>query len=123
MDREEAIETLKKVSEHVKHDEYGISFSHEWVGAYEMALAALREQASLENEKQASEQKQASKWISVSERLPEPFVSVLGYCPDEEPLPTVHECYVNGFGQWTSSVVYGMGTVTHWMEMPEPPED
>lgn len=63
------------------------------------------------------------KWIPVTERLPEPFVSVLGYCPDEDPLPAVHECYINGFGQWTSSVVYGMGNVTHWMEMPKPPED
>jgi len=60
-------------------------------------------------------------WISVDERLPEPFVSVLGYCPDEEPLPTVHECYMNDYCFWTSEQVYGMGTVTHWMPIPEPP--
>ena len=76
---------------------------------HEMALEALREQG--------------QRWISVEDRLPEPFVSVLGYCPDEEPLPTVHECYVNGFGQWTSSLVYGMGNVTHWMPIPDPPEE
>ena len=64
-----------------------------------------------------------SEWISVKERLPEPFVSVLGYCPDEEPLPTVHEVYMNGFGQWTSAQVYGMGNVTYWMPLPEPPEE
>ena len=62
-------------------------------------------------------------WISVKDRLPEPFVSVLGYCPDEDPLPTVHEVYMNGFGQWTSAQVYGMGNVTHWMPMPEPPKE
>ena len=64
-----------------------------------------------------------SEWISVKDRLPEPFVSVLGYCPDEEPLPTVHEVYMNGFGQWRSAQVYGMGNVTHWMPMPEPPKE
>lgn len=61
-------------------------------------------------------------WISVKERLPEPFISVLGHCPDEEPLPTVHECYMNGFGQWMSAQVYGMGNVTHWMPLPEGPD-
>jgi hypothetical protein len=61
-------------------------------------------------------------WVSVKDRLPEPFVSVLGYCPDEDPLPTIHEVYMNGFGQWTSAQVYGMGNVTHWMPMPEAPE-
>ena len=60
------------------------------------------------------------RWISVKEKLPKPFVSVLGYCPDEIPLPTVHEVYMNDFGQWTSAQVYGMGNVTHWMPLPEP---
>ena len=80
----------------------------------EAAINALREFPTVEV---------APQWIPVTERLPEPFVSVLGYCPDEDPIPAVHECYINGFGQWTSSVVYGMGNVTHWMEMPKPPED
>ena len=66
---------------------------------------------------------QNNKWISVKDRLPEPFVSVLGYCPDEDPLPTVHEVYMNGFGQWTSAQVYGMGNVTHWMAIPDAPKE
>lgn len=61
-------------------------------------------------------------WISVEERLPEPFVSVLGYCPECDPLPPVHEVYMNGFGLWCSAQVYGMGEVTHWMPLPEPPK-
>lgn len=28
-----------------------------------------------------------SEWISVKDRLPEPFVSVLGYMPDATPFP------------------------------------
>lgn len=85
--------------------------------AVDVAFAALREQESLA-EKQAT-----SKWISVEERLPDPFVSVLGCCPDEEPLPTVHECYLNGYGQWCSAQVYGMEKVTHWVPLLEPPEE
>ena len=95
---------------------------------YEDLIRRLREtesrskRALLDEAAQAIE-KLERRWISVSERLPEPFVSVLGYCPDEDPLPTVHEVYMNGFGQWTSAQVYGMGNVTNWMLFPEPPEE
>lgn len=61
------------------------------------------------------------RWISVEEALPQPFVSVLGYMPEEAPLPTVHECYyadVRG-GEWYSMWCYGTKKVTHWMPMPE----
>lgn len=61
-------------------------------------------------------------WISVEEGLPEPFVSVLGYCTECDPLPPVHEVYMNGFGLWCSAQVYGMGEATHWMPLPEPPK-
>ena len=92
--------------------EYAVRYaltSNKHKQAVDVAFDALREQE--------------RRWISVSERLPEPFVSVLGYCPDEDPLPTVHEVYMNGFGQWTSAQVYGMGNVTHWMPLPEAPEE
>lgn len=61
------------------------------------------------------------RWISVEEALPQPFVSVLGYMPEEAPLPTAHECYyadVRG-GEWYSMWCYGTKKVTHWMPMPE----
>lgn len=44
MDRAEAIKVLKKTSDGIGHDEYGIYFTDKWVQAYEMAIAALREQ-------------------------------------------------------------------------------
>lgn len=62
-------------------------------------------------------------WISVLERAPTAYVSVLGYCPEAEPLPMVHECYMNEWGMWQSAQVYGIGRVTHWMPMPEPPKE
>lgn len=73
---------------------------------------------------------EAGKWLSSvlwhksADELPNPFVSVLVYVPDEAPLPTVHEGYVDNDGGW--HLVYcGYQTtvdVTYWMNMPNPPE-
>ena len=66
----------------------------------------------------------APKWISVEERLPEAFYSVLVYIPEEAPMPTVHEGYMADNGKWISTVyVREFEKVTHWMYMPEPPEE
>ena len=64
------------------------------------------------------------RWIPVTERLPQNYISVLVYLPGERPLPTVHEAYIGGDGEWHSSVVYGVENedVTHWMPLPEPPK-
>ena len=57
-------------------------------------------------------------WISVKERLPEPYVRVL--------------CYYSGRGGVRISEMFGSvpefgletmyGKVTHWMPLPEPPK-
>lgn len=142
MDRAGAIKALQFYKQKLYN---GIYNQH--IEAFDVAISALREQEELTRNLQhrasneqvteplrhngfsdsrallASKNQVTSDWISVDKRLPEPFVSVLGYCPDEEPLPTVHECYLNGYGQWCSAQVYGMETVTHWMPMPEGPEE
>ena len=60
------------------------------------------------------------KWIPVSERLPEPFVSVLVQMPDEEPCPTVREGYLTNNGTWYAAhFEREQSEVTHWMPMPE----
>lgn len=59
-------------------------------------------------------------WIPVSERLPEPFVSVLVQMPGEEPCPTVREGYLAKDGTWYGGhFLREPGEVTHWMPMPE----
>lgn len=68
---------------------------------------------------------QGEKWIPVTERLPEPFVSVLAYVPSEAPLPLVHESYIADHERWVCILegqFWQAGAVTHWMPMPEAPE-
>lgn len=78
-----------------------------------LAISALKER-----------EKRSNDWISVKDRLPEPFVSVLTHMPEERPLPTVHEGYISRDGIWTAGMFRREpGEVTQWMPMPEPPKE
>ena len=62
-------------------------------------------------------------WISVDDRLPEPFVTVLVQMPGEEPFPTVREGFISNDGVWQSAMFRREpGEVTHWKPMPKPPK-
>lgn len=64
------------------------------------------------------------KWISVEDRMPKPFVSVLVYMPEERPLPTVHEGFLAREGMWYANHFDREPMeITHWMPLPEPPEE
>ena len=66
----------------------------------------------------------APRWIPVTERLPEAFVSVLVQMPGERPFPTVREGFITRDGIWHSALYdREPDEVTHWMPMPKPPED
>ena len=54
-------------------------------------------------------------WISVKDRLPKPNENVLVYCKEYGIYVDIH---MSGgiFG-------YSMDSVTHWMPLPEPPEE
>ena len=60
-------------------------------------------------------------WISVDERLPENFISVLGYMTDAGEFPPVRECYTVG-NAFFFPALGEVHPVSHWYEMPQPPK-
>lgn len=66
--------------------------------------------------------KTMSEWISVKDRLPEEFVSILVYMPDEAPMPTVREGYLTECGFMVPALLQHI-PVTHWRPLPEPPKE
>ena len=60
------------------------------------------------------------RWISVEERLPGNYISVIGYLPidDKEGLPPTREVYRTEKG-WFAPALGELCIVTHWMSMPE----
>ena len=60
-------------------------------------------------------------WIPVKERLPENFISVLGYMTDAGEFPPVRECYTVG-NAFFFPALDDVHPVSHWCEMPQPPK-
>ena len=60
-------------------------------------------------------------WIPVEERLPENFISVLGYMTDAGEFPPVRECYTVG-NAFFFPALGDVHPVSHWCEMPQPPK-
>ena len=61
------------------------------------------------------------KWISVDEKLPQNFISVLGYMTDAREFPPVRECYTVG-NAFFFPALGDIHPVSHWCELPQPPK-
>lgn len=66
-----------------------------------------------------AEMVQMPRWISVKERLPEPYSWVLGFGFGETEMPI--EVFYDG-SEWKDSVLGGW-YITHWMPLPAPPKE
>ena len=60
-------------------------------------------------------------WISVDERIPENFISVLGYMTDAGEFPPVRECYTIG-NVFFFPALGDIHPVSHWCKIPKPPK-
>lgn len=60
-------------------------------------------------------------WISVDEKLPQNFISVLGYMTDAGEFPPVRECYTVG-NAFFFPALGDVHPVSHWCELPQPPK-
>lgn len=67
---------------------------------------------------------QSDGWVRVEHILPQPFVSVQVYMPDEVPFQTVREGFLTDNGVWHAGLYDRKpGEVTHWKEMSKPPKE
>ena len=71
--------------------------------------------------KEESSIEPVQEWVSVDERLPKNFVSVLGYMTDAGEFPPVRECYTVG-NAFFFPALGDVHPVSHWCEMPQPPK-
>lgn len=63
-----------------------------------------------------------NEWISVEERLPKNFVSVIGYMIDAGDFPSVRECYTVDDAFYFPAL-REEHPVSHWMPFPDPPKE
>lgn len=63
-------------------------------------------------------------WISVNDRLPNPYETVIVQMPLAAPLPTVSWGFIKSDGKWYCNYSNRADDeVTHWMPLPEPPKE
>jgi hypothetical protein len=115
-DMKEKMEVIAHLGDHITYKEdIGICYDSALAKVIEDAYMTLKNGVTLDN------QVSSSKWISVKDRLPENFVSVLGYMTDAGDFPPVRECYTVG-NAFFFPALGDIHPVSHWCEMPEPPK-
>ena len=110
--------------EQAAHDDAMLEAGKEWerqryeFGATEAELGELAERV--------TELEAAQRWVPVSERLPEDRATVLVAFKNREILTATYYKRYEGFGgveNYWDIAGWHSGNVTHWMPLPQPPED
>ena len=76
------------------------------------------ETGALETQRRVRELPAVNRWIPVEDALPDAFIYVI--CAGEEGMAMLRyngEVWVDDAG-----CIYPMSAITHWMQLPEPPE-
>ena len=114
MDILKLVEALEKTSREIITYEVNCEYSE----AINEAVSLLVKQG-----ERIAELEAQARWIPVTERMPQQFVSVLACIPCEHPLPMVKEAYFAN-GCWaTRMAIFSDKDVSHWMPLPEPPKE
>ena len=103
--REEHRQRTDSYTTYLEHGGKGDPAEEVGLDALAMAISALEK----------------TKWISVEERIPQNFVSVLGYMTDAGEFPPVRECYTVG-NEFFFPALGDVHPVSHWCELPQPPK-
>ena len=103
MTREEAI---RRIQSHMRNHHIG-EYPHIYIKeALDMAIDALREQ-------------EESRWIPVTERMPEYETPVMGWDAELRDMGIVNFVY----GQFLDIIDMSEVNVTHWKPLPAPPKE
>ena len=62
-------------------------------------------------------------WISVNDRLPKLYTPVLVYIGEDGTFPKVREGRRLLGGTWIADLIRDEDEITHWMPMPEGPDE
>lgn len=115
IDADALLEKVEKLETYVVND-------YEWC-LEDRITVELEQVENLIEEAPTVEERPRGEWISVEDRLPDPFVTVLVHMPQEDPLPTVHAGYISKDGEWVGGMFNrDKDEVTHWMPLPEAPD-
>lgn len=64
-----------------------------------------------------------SEWIKCSDEMPEENSKVIAFTAYGEMIFDMHYKWEKYDNEWMSEYTLWRGRVTHWMPLPEPPED
>jgi hypothetical protein len=112
IDKEKLVDVFMHMGDHIRSlDEYGFGYDSTLAEAIEDVVAMLKQPEAV-----LDYQASSSKWIPVSERLPEQGQEVIVYSGGVL-KPTVFAC------QFWNKHYDSWARITHWMPLPEPPKE